>query len=123
MIRRLIAALLLLTPATAQAGGEVRILADVLLADPQVFEGGSLIGPPESRATWYGYGGIEPFDGSALLVFSTGEVGDPPMPGTDLGAVGADNLDAASGLHVLAFNGPGNAVHRDPPAAVDDGVF
>lgn len=83
--------LLLLVPGVALAGGEVRILADVLLSDPTTFEGGSLIGPPESRATWYGYGGIEPFEGPAMLVFSTGEVGGDPLPGTDLGAAGADN--------------------------------
>ena len=94
--------LLLLVPGVARAGGEVRILADVLLSDPVTFEGGSLIGPPESRATWYGYGGIEPFEGPAMLVFSTGEVGGDPLPGTDLGAAGADNDIAGINLTLRA---------------------
>lgn len=91
-----------LAPAAARAGGEVAILADVLLAQPETYEGGSLIGPPESRATWYHYGGIAPFDGSAMLVLSTGQVGGDPMPGSDLGAAGAENDIAGLNLSLLA---------------------
>lgn len=76
------------TSGSALAGSEVRILSDVLLDQPETFEGGSIIGPPSSRATWYGFGGIKPFSGQAMLVFSTGELGDDPLPGTDLNAVG-----------------------------------
>ncbi len=101
-MRRYLPLLLLLMPGVALAGGEVRILADVLLSDPTTFEGGSLIGPPESRATWYGYGGVEPFEGPAMLVFSTGEVGGDPMPGTDLGATGAENDIAGLNLSLRA---------------------
>ena len=100
-MRAVLAALVLL-PATALAGGEVRILADVLLDQPETYEGGSLIGPPDSRATWYSFGGIEPFGGIAMLAFSTGEAGADPLPGTDLGAVGADNDIAGLNLTLRA---------------------
>ncbi len=100
-VTSIVAALLL--PAFALAGGEARILADVLLDDqPEAYEGGSLIGPPDSRATWFSFGGIEPFGGVAMVAFSTGEAGGEPLPGTDLGAVGADNDIAGLNLTLRA---------------------
>ncbi len=85
-------------PAEAAAGSEVRILSDVLLVQPETFEGGSILGPPDSRATWYSFGGIVPFSGQAMLVFSTGQVGGDPLPGTDLSAVGPG--DDIAGLNL-----------------------
>lgn len=126
---RLLLAALALLPTTALAGGEVRILADVLLDQPETYEGGALFGPPDSRATWYSFGGIEPFGGIAMLAFSTGEAGGDPFPGTDLGAVGADN-DIA-GLN-LTLRAPADAhsmriavralapVAEDEPSVTDD---
>ncbi|MEE2828083.1 MAG: IPT/TIG domain-containing protein, partial [Myxococcota bacterium] len=80
------------------AQDEVRILAEVLLEDPLVYEGGSLFGPPESRATWYGFGSIEPVAGNAMLAFSTGDADGPPVPGTDLGV--ADSGDDRAGMNL-----------------------
>jgi hypothetical protein len=99
---RVALAALLSIPSLALAGGEVRILADVLLDQPETYEGGSLIGPPESRATWYSLGGIEPFGGVAMLALSTGVAGGDPLPGTDLGAVGPQNDIAGLNLTLRA---------------------
>jgi outer membrane receptor for ferrienterochelin and colicins len=85
-------------PAEGLAGSTVGSLAQALLTQPETLLGGSLIGPPESRATWYFLGGIRPFDGAAMVVFSTGELGAEPMPGSDLGAAGED--DDIAGLQL-----------------------
>ena len=74
--------------APVQAGTTVDTLASAILSPASSLEGGSLIGPPESRATWFFVGGIQPRDGAALVALSTGNLQTPPVPGTDLAAVG-----------------------------------
>jgi hypothetical protein len=88
----LVVSLGLSLPGAAAAQDQAQLLADVLLEEPETYEGGSLFGPPESRGTWYSFGGIEPIGGNAMLAFSTGDADGPPQPGVDLGVLnGADD--------------------------------
>ncbi len=92
-------ALLLFLARPASAGTSVESLAVAALAQPETLEGGLLIGPPESRATWYFLGALRPFDGDAMAVFSTGSLDEPAVPGADLSAVGA--ADDVAGLTMV----------------------
>ncbi|MCO4770510.1 MAG: IPT/TIG domain-containing protein [Deltaproteobacteria bacterium] len=81
-----------LLPGVALAGGaELEAIALVTLEDQDTRTGGSLLGPPSSRATWYSLGGISPFAGDAMALFSTGVADTTPVPGTDLSAVGVED--------------------------------
>lgn len=75
----------------AYAGGDLDSLAVAALVAPEVLAGGSLIGPPEGRATWTFLGDMRPYEGDAMVLFSTGDLGLAPIPGEDLGAVGVDD--------------------------------
>lgn len=92
-------------PSPAAAQDEARILAEVLLTDPLSYEGGSLIGPAESRATWYSFGQIQPVHGSAMLAFSTGDADGSPLPGTDLGVTNAGDDRAGMNLSLRVPEG------------------
>jgi hypothetical protein len=85
-------------PKPALAQDLAQLLAEVLLVDPDTYEGGSLFGPPQSRGTWYSFGDIQPVDGSAMLAFSTGDADGPPQPGTDLGVL--DGADDRAGMNL-----------------------
>lgn len=87
-----------LLPSALLAGSTLESFAFAALVQPETVEGGSLIGPPESRATWNFLGGIRPVDGSAMAVFATGDLGENALPGIDLGAVGP--ADDRSGLNL-----------------------
>lgn len=86
------------SPALSGPPGEVDLLIQVLAEDPGTVELGATVGPPESRATWLSLGAIRPFEGSGMLVFSTGDLFGAPSPGTDLSAAGAD--DDRAGLQL-----------------------
>ena len=112
MIRTLLLLVLSIGPATAYAGGaEVEALAFATMEKPETAAGGSLLGPASSRATWFSLGGILPFDGAAMAIFSTGIVDTTPVPGTDLSAVGVDDdfagvnfsLNVPEGMRSLRF--------------------
>lgn len=98
---------LALLPATALGGGtELEALALAALDQPETRTGGSLLGPASSRATWFSLGGVRPFSGEAMALFSTGVVDTVPIPGTDLAAVGVD--DDISGVN-LSLSVPAGA--------------
>jgi hypothetical protein len=80
--------LLALAVSTASAGDDLQVYAQVLLEQPDTLITGGLIGPPQSRATWYFFGDVEPIEGNAMLALSTGDLAEAPLPGTDLGAGG-----------------------------------
>jgi MYXO-CTERM domain-containing protein len=99
-------------PGSAEAGGpEVEALALATLRQTGTLAGGSLIGPTASRATWFSLGGVRPFDGEAMALFSTGVVDTALLPGTDLAAVGPDDdvagvnfsLSVPAGMRSLRF--------------------
>lgn len=96
-----------LSPDLAHAGGpELDSFALAIVDAPETVDGGALDGPPGSRATWFFLGGIRPFSGEALAAFSTGNVGTPLVPGTDLSAGGPD--DDLAGIR-LALEAPADA--------------
>lgn len=98
---------LALPPGEASAGGtELEALALAALDQPETRTGGSLLGPSSSRATWFSLGGVRPFSGEAMALFSTGVVDTVPVPGTDLAAVGVD--DDISGVN-LSLTVPADA--------------
>jgi len=88
----------LLALGSAQAGGEARLVAEVLLVNHGDLELAALVGPPASRATWFSLGDIEPRHGGALVALSTGDLLADPLPGTDLSAVGPQ--DDIAGLQM-----------------------
>ncbi len=82
----------LLSADLAFAGGsDLDSFALAIVDAPETVDGGALDGPPSARATWFFLGGIRPFSGEALAAFSTGTLGTPPFPGTDLSAGGPDD--------------------------------
>lgn len=120
-----------LTPGLATAGGtEVDALALAALVQTETLGVGSLVGPPSSRATWFSLGGIRPFHGEAMAVFSTGLAGMALLPGTDLSAVGVDDdivgmnfpLTVPEGARSLrfAYRVIAPAASVSDPAAVQD---
>ncbi len=80
--------LALLCVPSAQAGDDLQVYAQVLLEQPETLITGGLIGPPQSRATWYFFGDVEPVQGNAMMALSSGSLDRAPLPGTDLGAGG-----------------------------------
>lgn len=72
----------------ASAGDDLQVYAQVLLEQPDTLITGGLIGPPQSRATWYFFGDVDPAAGNAMMALSTGDVDAPPLPGADLGPGG-----------------------------------